>query len=93
MPWLQAPALLTHRAVAHTRFFLHADVLLFAVVADISILTLNLSLMINTVSFYQIAKLLIIPCVCFIERFYMGRRFTREVTAAILVVISGVAIV
>lgn len=31
-----------------------ADLALFTVVADISILTLNLSLMINTVSFYQV---------------------------------------
>ncbi|KAL6768234.1 CGL7 [Auxenochlorella protothecoides x Auxenochlorella symbiontica] len=69
------------------------DVLLFALVADISILALNLSLMINTVSFYQIAKLLIIPFVCFVEWFYMGRTFTREVATTILVVIIGVAIV
>lgn len=110
--------------------------------ADISILALNLSLMINTVSFYQvgngvqglstvgggdggkqerpcscpiphrmisfgtthsiltsrlnlaqIAKLLIIPFVCFVEWFYMGRTFTREVATTILVVIIGVAIV
>lgn len=31
-----------------------ADLIMFAIVADISILTLNLSLMINTVSFYQV---------------------------------------
>ena len=31
-----------------------ADLMLFTVIADISILTLNLSLMLNTVSFYQV---------------------------------------
>lgn len=31
-----------------------ADLALFTVVADLSILTLNLSLMVNTVSFYQV---------------------------------------
>jgi hypothetical protein len=41
----------------------------------------------------QIAKLLIIPFVCLIERFYLGRTFTRETVATIFVVIVGVAIV
>ena len=41
----------------------------------------------------QIAKLLIIPFVCLIERFYLGRVFSREVVGAILLVICGVAIV
>ncbi len=41
----------------------------------------------------QIAKLLIIPFVCLIERFYLGRVFAREVVASILLVICGVAIV
>ncbi len=31
-----------------------ADLMLFTVIADMSILTLNLSLMLNTVSFYQV---------------------------------------
>lgn len=41
----------------------------------------------------QIAKLLIIPFVCLIERFYLGRTFSRETVMAILLVICGVAIV
>ena len=41
----------------------------------------------------QIAKLLIIPFVCLVERFYLGRVFSREVVASILLVILGVAIV
>lgn len=42
-----------HNLVAHppTRA---ADLMIFTVIADISILTLNLSLMVNTVSFYQV---------------------------------------
>lgn len=44
-------------------------------------------------SLAQVAKLLIIPFVCFLERFYMGRVFTREVAVAILLVIFGVGIV
>lgn len=69
------------------------DLMLFTVIADISILTLNLSLMLNTVSFYQIAKLLIIPFVCFIESSFLGRTFSREVMSAIMLVIAGVAVV
>lgn len=41
----------------------------------------------------QVAKLLIIPFVCFVERFYMGRVFTREIAITILLVILGVGIV
>lgn len=147
-----------------------ADLMLFTFVADISILTLNLSLMLNTVSFYQvprhasghmggwaavelrapsagallaagcpawlpaaapclswccslsiivtasccppeyparaahcpaapasctaqIAKLLIIPFVCFIESSFLGRTFTREVLSSIVLVVAGVAVV
>ncbi|PSC69736.1 UDP-galactose transporter 2 [Micractinium conductrix] len=69
------------------------DLMLFTVIADISILTLNLSLMLNTVSFYQIAKLLIIPFVCFVESSFLGRTFSREVVSSIVLVICGVAVV
>ncbi|KAL4418890.1 hypothetical protein ABPG77_002633 [Micractinium sp. CCAP 211/92] len=69
------------------------DLMLFTFIADISILTLNLSLMLNTVSFYQIAKLLIIPFVCFVESSFLGRSFSREVVSSILLVIAGVAVV
>jgi hypothetical protein len=41
----------------------------------------------------QIAKLLIIPFVCFVERFYLGRTFSREVMMSIMLVITGVAVV
>ncbi|KAL4443256.1 hypothetical protein ABPG75_010993 [Micractinium tetrahymenae] len=69
------------------------DLVLFTFIADISILTLNLSLMLNTVSFYQIAKLLIIPFVCFAESSFLGRSFSREVVSSIMLVILGVAVV
>ncbi|PSC70006.1 UDP-galactose transporter 2 [Micractinium conductrix] len=69
------------------------DLVLFTVIADISILTLNLSLMLNTVSFYQTAKLLIIPFVCFVESSFLGRTFSREVVSSIVLVICGVAVV
>lgn len=67
--------------------------LYFALVANVSIASLNLSLLVNSVGFYQIAKLLIIPFVCLVELFWFGRRFTVPVVASILLVILGVAVV
>ncbi|GAB4814837.1 hypothetical protein N2152v2_001883 [Parachlorella kessleri] len=76
------------------------DLLLFTVVADASIICLNLSLLLNHVSTYQvrllkeqIAKLLVIPYVCLVERFFLGSRVSREVLATILIVVLGVGIV
>lgn len=68
-------------------------ILSFAIVANVSIASLNLSLLVNSVGFYQIAKLLIIPFVCLVELFWMKRRFTVPVVCSILVVVTGVAIV
>lgn len=70
-----------------------AVTLYFSVVASISIASLNLSLLVNSVGFYQIAKLLIIPFVCIVELFWFGRRFTPPVVGSILLVILGVAVV
>ncbi|KAK9806341.1 hypothetical protein WJX72_010712 [[Myrmecia] bisecta] len=69
------------------------DLLLFTATANMSIVTLNLSLMINSVGFYQIAKLLIIPFVCLVERFWLGRVFTSRIICSVCVVIVGVAVV
>lgn len=41
----------------------------------------------------QIAKLLVIPFVCFVERFFLGAVFSRQVLATIMVVVLGVGIV
>ncbi len=41
----------------------------------------------------QIAKLLVIPFVCLVERFYFGRIFSNQVLATIFTVIVGVSIV
>ena len=41
----------------------------------------------------QIAKLLIIPFVCLVEAFWLGKVFTRSVVGAVLTVVAGVAIV
>ncbi|KAG1664241.1 hypothetical protein FOA52_003494 [Chlamydomonas sp. UWO 241] len=69
------------------------DTLAFSAMAAISIGSLNLSLLINTVGFYQIAKLLIIPFVCVVELVYMRRKFNTPTTLSILTVVAGVAVV
>ncbi|GAB4814419.1 hypothetical protein N2152v2_001465 [Parachlorella kessleri] len=69
------------------------DLAFFTFVADASIITLNLSLLLNPVSTYQIAKLLIIPFVCLVERFVFGRIFSTQVIGTILMVVFGVSIV
>jgi len=69
------------------------DALGFAVVASVSIASLNVSLLVNSVGFYQVAKLLIIPFVCGVEAVWLGRRFPARVVGAIVVVVAGVAMV
>lgn len=69
------------------------DLAIFTVTANTSIVTLNLSLMLNSVGFYQIAKLLIIPFVCLVEKFWLGRVFTSSVITSVIIVILGVAVV
>ena len=41
----------------------------------------------------QIAKLLIVPFVCLVERFWLGKHFSQQVLACVATVILGVAVV
>ncbi|GLC37605.1 hypothetical protein PLESTB_001668700 [Pleodorina starrii] len=69
------------------------ECLRFAVIASISIASLNLSLLVNSVGFYQISKLLITPFVGLAEYLFYKRRFTTPTLLSILIVVIGVAIV
>eukprot|EP01023_Acetabularia_acetabulum_P047283 TRINITY_DN4976_c0_g3_i2.p1 TRINITY_DN4976_c0_g3~~TRINITY_DN4976_c0_g3_i2.p1 ORF type:complete len:347 (-),score=38.71 TRINITY_DN4976_c0_g3_i2:113-1153(-) len=69
------------------------DALMFSVLADLSIASLNMSLMVNSVGFYQIAKLLIIPFVALVEFFFYGKTFSSQMLTAMVITVSGVAIV
>lgn len=64
----------------------------FSLIADISIVSMNLSLMLNSVGFYQIAKLSIIPTCCFMEALLNAKTFSREVRISVLVVMAGVGV-
>ena len=68
-------------------------VVLFTIVSDLSIISLNTSLMLNSITLYQIAKLGIIPCTCVVEYFMYGRVFTGKMIAAIALTLAGVGLV
>lgn len=64
----------------------------FSLVANSSIVCMNLSLMLNSVGFYQISKLSMIPVVCVLEWLLHNKSYTREVKAAVIVVVLGVGV-
>lgn len=53
-------------------------ILLFSFIGSISIASANLSLLLNTVGFYQISKLLLAPFVCLVESIYFGERIIHR---------------
>uniref|UniRef100_A0A5B7CE08 Putative UDP-galactose transporter 2-like n=1 Tax=Davidia involucrata TaxID=16924 RepID=A0A5B7CE08_DAVIN len=68
------------------------ELLWFSVVANISITGMNFSLMLNSVGFYQISKLSMIPVVCVMEWILHSKNYTREVKMAVAVVVVGVGV-
>jgi solute carrier family 35, member E3 len=59
----------------------------------VSIASLNLSLLINSVGFYQIAKLLIIPFTAVVEAVWLRDLLSTPQTISTATVLAGVAIV
>mmetsp|Transcript_33004 Transcript_33004/g.85584 ORF Transcript_33004/g.85584 Transcript_33004/m.85584 type:complete len:328 (+) Transcript_33004:365-1348(+) len=71
-----------------------SQLLLFVLTASTSIVSLNVSLMINAVGTYQVAKLLIIPTTCFLEMIvFRSATFTVPMLLAMAVVLFGVGVV
>ncbi|XP_047323331.1 UDP-rhamnose/UDP-galactose transporter 1-like [Impatiens glandulifera] len=68
------------------------ELLWFSIVANMSITGMNLSLMLNSVGFYQISKLSMIPVVCILEWILHSKHYTREVKIAVIVVVIGVGV-
>jgi hypothetical protein len=64
----------------------------FSLVANTSITGMNLSLMLNSVGFYQISKLSMIPVVCLMEWVLNSKHYTTKVISAVVVVAAGVGI-
>uniref|UniRef100_A0A061RYX6 Sugar phosphate transporter domain-containing protein n=1 Tax=Tetraselmis sp. GSL018 TaxID=582737 RepID=A0A061RYX6_9CHLO len=67
---------------------------LFVIMASCSIASLNISLMLNTVGLYQIAKLIIVPCTCFLEAIvFKSAQFTAGMLISVSIVLLGIGIV
>ncbi|KAJ4830364.1 UDP-rhamnose/UDP-galactose transporter 2 [Turnera subulata] len=68
------------------------ELLWFSVVANTSITCMNFSLMLNSVGFYQISKLSMIPVVCLMEWILHSKHYSKEVKLSVLVVVIGVGV-
>ncbi|OIW20005.1 hypothetical protein TanjilG_31919 [Lupinus angustifolius] len=69
-----------------------ADIIKFVIFANFSIVGMNVSLMWNSVGFYQIAKLSMIPVSCFLEVVLDKVRYSRDTKLSITLVLLGVAV-
>lgn len=64
----------------------------FGILNGISIGLLNLSLGFNSVGFYQMTKLAIIPCTVFLETIFLNKKFSRSIQLSLCVLLLGVGI-
>lgn len=69
-----------------------SDLVKYVICANFSIVGMNLSLMWNSVGFYQIAKLSMIPVSCLLEVVFDKIRYSRGTKLSIMVVLMGVAV-
>ncbi|KAL7254688.1 hypothetical protein ACSBR1_008937 [Camellia fascicularis] len=69
-----------------------SELLIFVVFSNFSIVGMNVSLMWNSVGFYQIAKLSMIPVSCFLEVFLDKMRYSRDTKLSIALVLLGVSV-
>lgn len=68
------------------------ELLWFSIVANMSITGMNLSLMLNSVGFYQISKLSMIPVVCVMEWILHNKHYSKEVKMSVVFVVIGVGV-
>lgn len=66
------------------------ELLKFVLFANFSIVGMNVSLMWNSVGFYQISKLSMIPVSCLLEVLFDNVRYSRNTKLSIVVVLVGV---
>ncbi|XAR71869.1 hypothetical protein NMG60_11018312 [Bertholletia excelsa] len=64
----------------------------FGILNGISIGLLNLSLGFNSVGFYQMTKLAIIPCTVLLETLFFGKRFSKRIQLSLAILLLGVGI-
>lgn len=68
------------------------DLFWFSIVANVSIVGMNSSLMLNSVGFYQISKLSMIPVVCVMEWILHNKKYSTEVKGTVFLVVIGVGV-
>ncbi|XP_039132126.1 UDP-xylose transporter 3-like [Dioscorea cayenensis subsp. rotundata] len=64
----------------------------FGILNGISIGLLNLSLGFNSVGFYQMTKLAIIPCTVLLETLFFRKKFSRTIQLALSILLFGVGV-
>lgn len=64
----------------------------FGILNGISIGLLNLSLGFNSVGFYQMTKLAIIPCTVLLETLFFRKQFSRNIQLSLVILLVGVGI-
>ncbi|XP_022755528.1 UDP-xylose transporter 3-like isoform X2 [Durio zibethinus] len=64
----------------------------FGILNGISIGLLNLSLGFNSVGFYQMTKLAIIPCTVLLETFFFRKKFSRNIQLSLAILLLGVGV-
>ncbi|XP_021864880.2 UDP-xylose transporter 1 [Spinacia oleracea] len=67
-------------------------VILFGILNGISIGLLNLSLGFNSIGFYQMTKLAIIPFTVLLETLFLNKNFSRKIKFSLFVLLVGVGI-
>lgn len=65
----------------------------YTLVSCLSIVSLNVSLLVNSIGVYQLAKLCNIPFVAFVEALAYSRHFSAPVVMSMALVVLGVAVV
>uniref|UniRef100_A0A0E0JQE7 Sugar phosphate transporter domain-containing protein n=1 Tax=Oryza punctata TaxID=4537 RepID=A0A0E0JQE7_ORYPU len=64
----------------------------FGILNGISIGLLNLSLGFNSIGFYQVTKLAIIPCTVSLETIFFRKTFSRSIQMALAILLFGVGV-
>ncbi|KAK9113310.1 hypothetical protein Syun_020107 [Stephania yunnanensis] len=68
------------------------ELLKFIIFANFSIVGMNVSLMWNSVGFYQVAKLTMIPVSCILEVIFDKMQYSRDTKLSIALVLLGVGV-
>ncbi|CAI5990056.1 unnamed protein product [Closterium sp. NIES-65] len=64
----------------------------FTLLSNVCVVTTNFALLANSVGFYQISRLAIIPLTCAFEALLHGKAYSPPTLAAVLVVLVGVGV-